>query len=126
MKTGSRWMKEELDATSRAAKKSALESYPSQLAFTPRYLRSFLRRNELFAVVPEQNMLSQKQSDAPRSIVLDASRDSLLHNLMPSADLQSVALMQGNQSKITLRLQSMKTPLKTVELSRVAAQHWRR
>lgn len=114
VKTGSIWMQEELDSTSRKAKKSALECYPSQLAFTPRYLRSFLRRNELFAVLPTQSVPDQNEKeDTPRSIVIDASRDSLWHSIMPAADLQSVALMPEGKTpakSITLRLQSMKAP----------------
>ncbi len=112
MKTGSIWMQEELDSASRKAKKSALECYPSQLAFTPRYLRSFLRRNELFAIVPVQNRT--KKNENAQSIVQDASRDTLWHSLMPSADLQSVALVPQRDSAsnktITLRLQAMRSP----------------
>ncbi len=52
--SGTAWMREPLDEASRKAKKAALESYPSQLATTPNYLRSFLRRNELFGLVPRK------------------------------------------------------------------------
>ena len=122
MKTGSIWMQESLDSTSRQAKKRALECYRSQLAFTPRYLRSFLRRNELFAVLPAQNLPAKNEKSAAktsrltaRSIVLDASRDSLWHQLIPAADLQDLALLPLDKTpskNITLRLQAMKAPAK--------------
>jgi LmbE family N-acetylglucosaminyl deacetylase len=46
------WSSRELNAAASAAKKSALEQYVSQMAFTPHYLRGFLRRNELFEHIP--------------------------------------------------------------------------
>lgn len=119
MKTGSIWMQEPLDSSSRKAKKTALECYPSQLAFTPHYLRSFLRRNELFAVlpaqsVPAQTMTAKTEKDAVRPIVLDAARDSLWHNFVPSADLQSLTLLPQEKTAqtLTLRLQAAKPPSK--------------
>jgi LmbE family N-acetylglucosaminyl deacetylase len=116
LKTGTLWMQEDLDSVSRKAKKSALECYPSQLAFTPRYLRSFLRRNELFGDLPPQTAPSPeraREKAEPRSIVIDAARDSLWRDLMPAADLQSIALLPSKdpaKSHITLRLQAMNAP----------------
>ena len=117
MKTGTLWMQEDLDAESRKAKKIALECYPSQLAFTPRYLHSFLRRNELFGDLPPQSAPSlerAREKMAPRSIVLDAARDSLWRDLLPAADLQSIALVphpdKTKNETITLRLQAQKAP----------------
>ncbi len=51
LKSGTNWMRAPLNATSRSAKNAALEAYSSQLATTPNYLRSFLRRNELFGLM---------------------------------------------------------------------------
>lgn len=63
LKDGTKWMRAPLDATSRQSKKAALEAYPSQLATTPNFLRSFLRRNELFGgVVPQKLSATQLQS----------------------------------------------------------------
>lgn len=116
LKTGTLWMQEDLDAASRKAKKSALECYPSQLAFTPRYLRSFLRRNELFGDLPPQNAPSlerAREKAEPRPIVLDAARDSRWRDLLPAADLQSIALLpskDASKNHVTLRVQTMKVP----------------
>jgi LmbE family N-acetylglucosaminyl deacetylase len=51
-KCGTRWQSEPLSRAAQSTKKSALEKYTSQLVWTPQYLRSFLRRNELFGQVP--------------------------------------------------------------------------
>lgn len=48
---GAHWMTMQLSDAERDAKRAALEHYKSQLATTPRYLRSFVRRNELFSEV---------------------------------------------------------------------------
>ncbi len=48
---GTRWMQAPLDERSRRAKEAALSRYVSQMAFTPHYLRGFLRRNELFGAL---------------------------------------------------------------------------
>jgi LmbE family N-acetylglucosaminyl deacetylase len=45
------WLTLPLGPDECAAKRAALECYRSQLKITPRYLRSFLRRNELFDAV---------------------------------------------------------------------------
>lgn len=43
------WLSMPLTDSERETKRAALEQYRSQLATTPRYLRSFVRRNELFS-----------------------------------------------------------------------------
>jgi LmbE family N-acetylglucosaminyl deacetylase len=46
------WTSREVNAAASAAKKLALGKYVSQMAFTPHYLRGFLRLNELFEHIP--------------------------------------------------------------------------
>ena len=48
---GTHWLTTQLSESERETKKAALEQYRSQLATTPRYLRSFVRRNELFSEI---------------------------------------------------------------------------
>jgi hypothetical protein len=72
LNVGTHWMETPLDEQSRVAKKAALERYVSQLAFTPHYLRGFLRRNELFGVVPlgSLHITNNKVSELQKTSVL--------------------------------------------------------
>jgi LmbE family N-acetylglucosaminyl deacetylase len=99
-KTGTRWLQAPLPAEARAAKKSALECYVSQLAFTPYYLRSFVRRNELFGVVPaltEGDENERWDETQAGDVVLppvasDGLRGTPLQELWPAADIKNVTL----------------------------------
>ena len=52
---GPSWRTFTLDTTARAAKRSALFEYRSQMDVMPRLLKSFLRRNEIFVTVDPRN-----------------------------------------------------------------------
>lgn len=113
---GTRWVQVPLDESARAAKKAALARYASQMAFTPHYLRSFLRRNELFGRVPVATL---DLSDTMRKVGLqhtvplveDPTRDSPLHDLWASADLQSVSLYpSSNSTTLTARIELAQPP----------------
>lgn len=98
LKLNTRWLQEPLSDAARQAKKSALDSYVSQLATTPRFLRAFLRRNELFGVVPHE-------TPNPALQMRDATRDTLWHDLWPAADVREVRLQQISPAlRLTLRL----------------------
>jgi hypothetical protein len=95
---GTRWMETPLDREARAAKKAALERYVSQLAFTPHYLRGFLRRNELFGVVPLGSLQMQNgtTSATPKtSILRDPVSDSFVHRLWAGGDIQNIFARQS-------------------------------
>jgi LmbE family N-acetylglucosaminyl deacetylase len=136
-KTGTAWMQEELDDKARHTKKRALECYPSQLAFTPNYLRSFLRRNELFGTLSPQsasqntpngvqNIDYEAHQHSAHPLAEDAARDGRLRDLFPAGDLQSVALLSNDEKHLTLRLQMAGTPTSRLRyrvlLHRIAAQ----
>lgn len=71
------WTSWELDDAARAAKKAALAQHDSQMAFTPHYLRGFLRRNELFEIIESANghTAFEAESGAARGISLVALND---------------------------------------------------
>ncbi|HEX8550984.1 MAG TPA: PIG-L family deacetylase [Abditibacteriaceae bacterium] len=56
------WTTWELDGEARGAKKRALECHDSQMAWTPHYLRGFLRHNEIFEIIGTDGI-----ADAPAS-----------------------------------------------------------
>jgi len=102
---GTRWTQAPLDNRARLAKKAALNRYVSQLAFTPQFLRGFLRRNELFGMVPigEQKAIGSRQKTEiahpasriphPASLeVRDSVHDSALHDVWPAADLRGLTV----------------------------------
>ena len=63
------WQQTPLDDAARRAKKSALECYGSQLATTPRFLRSFVRRNELFGAWRGENLPVHSAESHPPSLI---------------------------------------------------------
>jgi LmbE family N-acetylglucosaminyl deacetylase len=112
---GPRWVQMPLDEHARAAKKAALECYVSQLAFTPQYLRGFLRRNELLGFVPVTTLTGQlpttTDSVPMAPVVRDPSRDSLLHDVWPSADLKSLTLVKSEEdNSVRLRVRLSQAP----------------
>jgi LmbE family N-acetylglucosaminyl deacetylase len=68
------WTSWNLDEAARTAKKTALTQHDSQMAFTPHYLRGFLRRNELFEIIEAANEHTAFELGvvAPRGISLVA------------------------------------------------------
>jgi len=92
---GTRWRQVALDEKSRAAKTAALSCYVSQQTTTPRFLRSFLRRNELLGTVPT-GIETPGQNRA--FVTKDPMRDSMVHELWQAADIQSLTLMPGGAS----------------------------
>lgn len=95
--SGTHWVQMPLDEQSRAAKKAALESYVSQLPFTPHYLRSFLRRNELLGIIAHRTLdaasqpVRESKSIQPPPLIRDPAQDTLLNDVWKSADLKSVS-----------------------------------
>ncbi|MDQ3813301.1 MAG: PIG-L family deacetylase, partial [Armatimonadota bacterium] len=129
---GTHWMQVPVHKPARVAKRAALERYVSQLSFTPHYLRSFLRRNELFGVVPaveggracpersegmkdESGIQIHPSSPIPHpsslTLIQDPTRDSLLHDVWPAADWKSVSLAAPSTSgMLALRIRLGKAP----------------
>jgi LmbE family N-acetylglucosaminyl deacetylase len=103
LRVGTRWMETPLDPESRAAKKAALERYVSQLAFTPHYLRGFLRRNELFGVVPLGSLQLETRTmptTQKTSILRDPVRDSFVHEMWAAGDIQSIVARQASAGEV--------------------------
>jgi LmbE family N-acetylglucosaminyl deacetylase len=99
--TGTQWLSTQLNEKLRSQKKAALEAYVSQLIFTPHYLRAFVRRNELFGIVPPQGM---KSTSAPEQIVIrDQPRDFVLQNFQRAGDILQVAAQPG-ETGLKLRI----------------------
>jgi hypothetical protein len=101
-------METPLDKDSRVAKKAALERYVSQLAFTPHYLRGFLRRNELFGAVPlgSLQMEDGKATATLRTSVLrDPVRDSFVHGMWAGGDIQTISARQVSADQASSSLE---------------------
>jgi len=99
---GTRWQQIALDEKSRAAKAAALNCYVSQRAFTPQFLRAFLRRNELLGGV-RASVESPAKNPVP--LIQDPTRDSVVRNLWEAADIRSIATVpSGATIKVRLTL----------------------
>jgi len=122
-KTGTQWTSAPLSKAARDAKKNALECYVSQLATTPYYLRSFLRRNELFGAVPaisegDENARwdeTQAGDAVLKPMVRDGLRDTPMQELWPAADIKNVTLAAfastpQRASHLTLRVTMARAP----------------
>jgi LmbE family N-acetylglucosaminyl deacetylase len=105
--TDTNWMTMALTDQDRESKRAALECYVSQLATTPRYLRSFVRRNELYGVVPAVQLKATGQTV---SIKRDAVRDGLLPDLAPSADIRGLSLTPESNGNVALHVQLLSPP----------------
>lgn len=99
IRKGTIWNQAALDEPAQLSKKNALECYPSQLAFTPLYLRSFLRRNEIFGTIESQTAPTRYYiSDIvpethTNDIIHDSTNDSLKYRLWPAADLENISVV---------------------------------
>lgn len=102
---GASWLDGVLDRKARRAKKSALSCYESQMTWTPNYLKSFLRRNELFNRAPQAATLSDESSTRfePINLLRDTTTDSLTRQTFPAADLTGLSII--TDEKETIRLQ---------------------
>lgn len=121
--TGTGWVQAPLDRGARRAKRTALERYRSQLAFTPQFLRGFLRSNELFGVVPVYSVGVEALAVPHRAVqyggagrgaagpasytplVQDAVHDSMLHDIWPAADLRSIAYRMSPAGDLSLSVE---------------------
>lgn len=94
-RTDTRWESVPLSPSARAAKKAALEKYPSQLALTERFLTSFVRTNELVATLPSGSRAWR-----------DPEGDNLARFTNPSADITGVSATTDGAAlnlRVTLR-----------------------
>lgn len=64
VKSDTQWQIAQLSRIAQEAKRSALECYASQLATTPRYLRAFVRRNEMFGSLGKSSKTVDPPSDS--------------------------------------------------------------
>ena len=89
-----RWEVLPLTPRARAAKHAALERYRSQTAVAGRFLRSFVRENELQGSIPERYAVSASVSEdsAAAATVPDALRDDVVRNAGASADLSGLSV----------------------------------
>jgi len=92
--TGTHWLSLPLTVSERVTKAAALEEYRSQLATTPRYLRSFVRRNELFGT-PETASSSNETAAGKvdlTTVLVDPTHDALIRDWISSADISRLGL----------------------------------
>jgi LmbE family N-acetylglucosaminyl deacetylase len=108
--SGTRWLIEPLSKYARATKNNALECYVSQLVFTPRYLRSFVRKNELFGEVPLQTLNPHSSIRDSKLLLKDAPSDSLWRERWPSADVHSMEAEWAERGVLALRVDLGRAP----------------
>jgi len=86
-----RWEVLPLTPQARAAKQAALGQYRSQMAVMARFLRSFVRENELQGSIPERYAgLPSSAAARAAATVPDALRDDAARYAGPAADLSSL------------------------------------
>lgn len=111
-----RWSVYPSSEEGRGAKQRALEKYVSQTSITGRFLRSFVRKNELFATLPEtrdatatetiQAALAPITRKAGPTEVPDASGDNVARFADPAADITEVGVEPNGDAlrfRLTLR-----------------------
>jgi LmbE family N-acetylglucosaminyl deacetylase len=108
--SGTHWAQEPLSIRTRAAKKAALECYVSQLVFTPHYLRSFIRKNELFGTVPPTTINSKSKPQNSKLLLSDAPCDSLWRERWPAADVRSIEAEGDGNGVLALRVDLGRAP----------------
>jgi LmbE family N-acetylglucosaminyl deacetylase len=114
------WESLPLRPEARDAKEQALLAYESQMAVMGRFLRSFVRRDELFGVLPPIDLTSVPASSGAEStyledwgrcppVIADSSRDSLMRNLDGRSDLTAIYAAAGPE-RLHLRLVTRRPP----------------
>ena len=99
--TGTQWTNLDLDAADQATKLCAINSYPSQLAVTPRYLRAFARRNEIFGSEPVGCDCIHART---------ATGLTPRHALNPARDLRALTIERTQDGGLTIQVQLCAPP----------------
>jgi LmbE family N-acetylglucosaminyl deacetylase len=96
-----------------AAKRRALEAYRSQMAVMGRFLRSFLRRDELFGILSPREVSTPPTTaaegvyiedwDRYLPVIADSAKDTLLRDINGSGDVTAVYAVAGTE-RLHLRL----------------------
>jgi len=105
------WVQWPLAEPDLAAKKAALEEYPSQMKVLGRFLRSFVRQNELFARIDAITPLSvvdgaiwqdpeetQKNLEKADGLVQDPVKDSIVRWIAAGADISHLMLLRAEDA----------------------------
>jgi len=101
--TDTNWRSYVPSADALAAKRRALEAYRSQTAVMGRFLRSFVRENEMFGEMEAAHVAGRTPAT-----VLDARRDDLVRYLDPATDVSAMSVSRTEDGKalrvfVTLR-----------------------
>lgn len=101
-----RWLHQPLARWEVERKRAAILAYRSQVRLMRRFLLSFVRRDELFGVLPPVEL---PPPDAGRvnwiEVVTDPQRDTLARDLTPEADIRSVwAAHHGDSLHLSAQL----------------------
>ena len=100
------------------AKKRALGRYNSQTAIMGRFLRSFIRTNELFTEGREALAQSPLTSSGPAAQVKDATGDTVARYADPSADITALsAQREGDKLRVCVTLRGAVSPRVRYRLS---------
>jgi Uncharacterized proteins, LmbE homologs len=90
----------------REAKKRALSAYASQLAVMGRFLRSFLRENEIFGSLDVAHVSRHKMATA-----LDGRQDDLARYLDPAADVSAISVARTEDGAALRVLVTLRGPV---------------
>lgn len=120
-----RWYDYPLDGAGVQDKRLAVEAYHSQTVLMPFYLRSFIRTNELFGVLPEVKaaqvpggMEASSPALGPESLwwgvspaVLDPLDDTIVRRAEKGADLRAVyAAVEGGKLRLLVKARGTPSP----------------
>lgn len=106
------WKYTPLSAQEKAAKRAALDQYVTQLATTPYYLDSFVRRSELFAMM-ENSMVPF--SGEKFFLGSQATKTTLGQKLMAAGDITQVEIAPGEKSGVQLNIELAANPVSWLE-----------
>lgn len=99
-----RWEVLPLTPRARAAKQAALQQYGSQMAVMARFLRSFVRENELQGSIPERYAGRPSNAATAAATVPDALRDDVVRYAGPAADLSSLSVCRDGDDNLLVRV----------------------
>jgi LmbE family N-acetylglucosaminyl deacetylase len=104
------WVKSNLTANEQWAKEVAVDWYDTQIFNTKGYIKSYIRRNELFAVYPEITISKVSNNytgdQMPESIFQDVRVNQKNQELQPPTNFTSLGMAYNNKHAILI----IKTP----------------
>jgi hypothetical protein len=106
---GTHWVSLSMNETETIEKAYMIREYKSQNNVTGPFLKSFIRRNELFGIYPDLEYQSNDGDSARMLVIEDPSNIGLRKNTKKSGDIRQIYL-SSNSEDIVLSLNTVKIP----------------